>query len=151
MTDPQKMIEGLQRLKTANWFPALNADFDALIHKYAHPMRPILEKVPGETWADKARAIGVSRQNLYVWMDERFRPSPEQADSIAKLTGIPAAHIRANGYQETHNDTGRKSKKTAPRMAKAAVGAPGRSHRPRLPRPKRQAGAGGPRTRTQRS
>ena len=55
--------------------PALARDLRAVAHKLRYPMADILAKVPGDTLAERARKIGVSRQTMYVWAQERFRPS----------------------------------------------------------------------------
>ena len=97
--------------------PALAVDLMAVWHKFRYPMAAILAKVPGDTLAARARAIGVSRQTMYVWAQERFRPSSVQAAIIAKLTGVPTAQI--SDYQEGKNDgAGKSPRKTAARMAK---------------------------------
>lgn len=85
-----------QALKTAIKLAPLAAlanDVRAVMHKSRYPMAEILAKVPGDSLAARARAIGVSRQTMYVWAQERFRPSGEQAAIIAKLTGVPLAQI----------------------------------------------------------
>src|SRR5580698_11322773 len=81
--------------------PALANDLRAVAHKLRHPMAAILAKVPGDTLAERARKIGVSRQTMYVWAAEKFRPSTEQATIIADLTGVPIDDIR--DYQEGNN------------------------------------------------
>ena len=55
--------------------PALARDLRAVAHKLRYPLADILAKVPGDTLAERARKIGVSRQTMYVWAQERFRPS----------------------------------------------------------------------------
>ena len=57
------------------------------------PMSYILNKVPGETIMEKAEAVGVSRQTYYYWIHGRSRPSPQQAERLAELTGVPMADI----------------------------------------------------------
>jgi hypothetical protein len=44
---------------------ALKRELQAVAHKLRYPMADILAKVPGESVADRARQIGVSRQTLY--------------------------------------------------------------------------------------
>ena len=58
---------------------ALAVDLRAVAHKLRYPMADILAKVPGDTLAERARNIGVSRQTMYVWAQERFRPGGAQA------------------------------------------------------------------------
>jgi DNA-binding XRE family transcriptional regulator len=102
--------------------PALATDLRAVEHKLNHPMADILAKVPGDTLAARARAVGVSRQTMYVWAQERFRPSTEQARIIAELTGVPIDEIRE--YQEGNDDRSngarKPARKTRPRLAKAS-------------------------------
>ena len=102
--------------------PALAMDLRAVAHKFLHPMADILAKVPGDTLAARARAVGVSRQTMYVWAQERFRPSTEQARIIADLTGVPIDEIRE--YQESnydrYNGAGKPARKKVARLAKAS-------------------------------
>jgi DNA-binding XRE family transcriptional regulator len=58
------------------------------------PMSEIMAKVPGATVVEKAAEIGVSRQTCYYWLQGRSRPSLEQAERIAELTGISVHDIR---------------------------------------------------------
>jgi DNA-binding XRE family transcriptional regulator len=100
--------------------PALANDLLAVDHKVRHRMADILDKVPGDTLAARARAIGVSRQTMYVWAQERFRPSVDQARIIAELTGVPIEHIR--DYQEGKDGgdgIGKTPRKARARLAKA--------------------------------
>lgn len=83
-------------------------DFLAAAHKLRFPMEEILAKVPGESLSDRARKVGVSRQTMYVWAAERFRPTTRQAKRISKLTGVPVAQIVDDGFEEP---TQRKPKK----------------------------------------
>jgi DNA-binding XRE family transcriptional regulator len=107
--------------------PAIASDLRAVAHKLRHPMADILAKVPGDTLAERARKVGVSRQTMYVWAAEKFRPSTEQARIIANLTGVPVDDIR--DYQEGNNGgtagtgnggAGKTARKTRPRVAKAS-------------------------------
>ena len=102
--------------------PALANDLRAVEHKLNHPMADILAKVPGDTLAERARQIGVSRQTMYVWAQERFRPSNDQAAIIAKLTGVPIAQIMAyqEGKDDSTNGARKPARKTRPRLAKAS-------------------------------
>jgi DNA-binding XRE family transcriptional regulator len=102
--------------------PAFERDLMIVVHKLRHPMAAILARVPGDTLAERARRIGVSRQTMYVWAQERFRPSSLQARIISNLTGVPVAQIAE--YQEGKNETrdngaGKPARKTAARVAKA--------------------------------
>jgi DNA-binding XRE family transcriptional regulator len=107
--------------------PALARDLRAVAHKLRYPLADILAKVPGDTLAERARTIGVSRQTMYVWAQERFRPSSQQAAIIAKLTGVPAEQIVE--YQEDKHETrangaGKTPRKTRGRVAKASRSLP---------------------------
>jgi DNA-binding XRE family transcriptional regulator len=115
--------------------PALATDLLAVAHKLRHPMAEILSRVPGDSLAARARAIGVSRQTMYVWAAEKFRPSTDQARIIADLTGEPIEHIRE--YQEGDNGTdgaGKPHRKTRPRLAKASRSLPSGAARMRAKR-----------------
>jgi DNA-binding XRE family transcriptional regulator len=99
--------------------PAIERDLLAVAHKLRYPMAAILAKVPGDTLAERARNIGVSRQTMYVWAQERFRPGSAQAAIIAKLTGIPIEQI--GDYQEgKHDGSGKAPRKARGRVAKAS-------------------------------
>jgi DNA-binding XRE family transcriptional regulator len=106
--------------------PALASDLRAVAHKFLHPMAAILAKVPGDTLAARARAIGVSRQTMYVWAQEKFRPSTDQATIIADLTGVPIDEIRdyQEGKDDGTNGARKPARKTRPRLAKASRSLP---------------------------
>ena len=116
--------------------PALASDLMAVAHKLRYPMAAILAKVPGDTLAERARQIGVSRQTMYVWAQERFRPSTEQAAIIAKLTGVPIEQIREyqEGKDDGSNGAGKAPRKTRPRLAKAIRSLPAGAARLRAKR-----------------
>lgn len=68
------------------------------IRMILHPtmdIREILALVPGDTVTDRAKAIGISRQALYRWMESGTRPNNETARRLAALTGISEDVIRA--------------------------------------------------------
>jgi DNA-binding XRE family transcriptional regulator len=107
--------------------PAFERDLLAVDHKRRYPMAKILAQVPGDTLAERARQIGVSRQTMYVWAQEKFRPSSGQAAIIAKLTGVPAEQI--GEYQEDKHETrangaGKTPRKTRGRVAKTSRSLP---------------------------
>jgi DNA-binding XRE family transcriptional regulator len=116
--------------------PGLAIDVLAVMHKARYPMADILAKVPGDSLAARARAIGVARQTMYVWAQERFRPSREQAAIIAELTGVPVEQI--GEYQEGKYDgvgsVGKPPRKKAVRVAKDGEGVPRRAKRARAER-----------------
>jgi DNA-binding XRE family transcriptional regulator len=116
--------------------PAIASDLRAVAHKLRHPMADILAKVPGDTLAARARAIGVSRQTMYVWAQEKFRPSTEQATIIADLTGVPIDEIRdyQEGKDDGANGAGKTPRKTRVRMAKASRSLPAGAARLRAKR-----------------
>ena len=116
--------------------PAIATDLRAVAHKLRHPMADILAKVPGDTLAARARAIGVSRQTMYVWAQEKFRPSTEQATIIANLTGVPVDDIRdyQEGKDDGTNGAGKPARKTRPRLAKASRSLPSGAARLRAKR-----------------
>jgi DNA-binding XRE family transcriptional regulator len=116
--------------------PALANDLRAVEHKLNHPMAAILAKVPGDTLAARARAIGVSRQTMYVWAQEKFRPSTDQARIIADLTGVPIDDIRdyQEGKDDGTNGAGKPARKTRPRLAKASRSLPAGAARVRAKR-----------------
>jgi DNA-binding XRE family transcriptional regulator len=115
--------------------PALARDLRAVAHKLRYPLADILAKVPGDTLAERARKIGVSRQTMYVWAQERFRPSHAQASIIAELTGIPVEQI--GEYQEGKdggNGAGKTPRKEIKRVAKAGRSVPAGAARVRAKR-----------------
>ena len=59
------------------------------------PMSYILSRVPGKTIVERAETVGVSRQAFYHWLHGRSRPSLQQAEKLAELTGIPLGDITA--------------------------------------------------------
>lgn len=97
---------------------ALQRDIRMVVHKATYPMRDILAKVPGDSLTDRAKKLGVSRQTMYVWASEKFRPTRVQAKRVAKVTGVPIEHILDDGF-EVHDDTGRKARKKTARVATA--------------------------------
>jgi DNA-binding XRE family transcriptional regulator len=117
--------------------PALARDLRAVAHKLRYPLADILAKVPGDTLAERARRIGVSRQTMYVWAQERFRPSSQQAAIIAELTGVPAEQIAEyqEGKNETRDNGARKpARKKVARLAKASRSLSGSAARLRAKR-----------------
>jgi DNA-binding XRE family transcriptional regulator len=129
-------LHELARATQAAPLNALANDLMAVAHKARYPMAAILAKVPGDTLAERARQIGVSRQTMYVWAQERFRPSADQAAIIAKLTGVPVEQIR--DYQESNNGgtdgAGKTPRKTRTRLAKASRSLPAGAARLRAKR-----------------
>jgi hypothetical protein len=54
------------------------------------PMKLVLDKVPGDTVRERAKAVGVSRATWYCWYSGEVRPNKVQAARLQKLTGIKA-------------------------------------------------------------
>jgi DNA-binding XRE family transcriptional regulator len=97
--------------------PPLQRELRMVVHKVRYPMAEILTKVPGDNLTERAKTLKVSRQTMYVWAREKFRPTKIQAKRIAKVTGVPIEHILNDGFEAGH-DAGRKARKKAPRVAK---------------------------------
>lgn len=117
METHSELITQLNTLLSAGVPLSLQREIRMVIHKISYPMAEILAKVPGGSLTDRAKKIGVSRQTMYVWASEKFRPTRVQAKRIAKVTGVPIEQIVDDGF-EVGNDTGRKARKTAARVAK---------------------------------
>lgn len=116
MDTNSELISTLNTLSAGLPLP-LQRDLRMVIHKATYPMRDILAKVPGESLTDRAKKLGVSRQTMYVWASEKFRPTRVQAKRLAKATGVPIEHILDDGF-EVGDDTGRKARKKTARVAK---------------------------------
>jgi DNA-binding XRE family transcriptional regulator len=129
MDNNAELITTLNALSAGLPLP-LQREVRMVVHKASYPMRDILAKVPGDSLTDRAKALKVSRQTMYVWASEKFRPTKVQAKRIAKVTGVPIEHILDDGFE---NDTGRKARKKAPRVAKGrkASAKPDRGAAPR--------------------
>ena len=95
----------------------LQREVNMAVHKITYPMAEILAKVPGDSLTERAKKLGVSRQTMYVWASEKFRPTRVQAKRIAKVTGVPIEHILDDGF-EAGNDARRKVRKKATRVAR---------------------------------
>jgi hypothetical protein len=65
-----------------------------LAHLQALPMSVILEKVPGNTVAQQAASVGVSRQTFYYWLTGVTRPNDIQARKLKRITGYECDVIR---------------------------------------------------------
>lgn len=91
----------------------LMRELGMVLHKISHPMAEILDKIPGGV-TGQAGKIGVSRQTVYVWRSERFRPTLKQAKRIARVTGVPVEHILEDGFEQKPR---RKARKKVARVA----------------------------------
>lgn len=60
----------------------------------AVPMSDIIGKMPGQSLAAKARALGVTRQTIHAWVNGAWRPDLEMAKKLEKLTGFSVSAIR---------------------------------------------------------
>ncbi|HEX3524863.1 MAG TPA: hypothetical protein VHT52_22595 [Stellaceae bacterium] len=118
MLDHQTTIDNLDSIIGTLSLATLKRELQAVAHKLRYPMADILAKVPGDTLSDRARRIGVSRQTLYVWAEEKFRPTLKQARMIAKLSGVPVEQIVDDGFVEGWDDA---RKKIAAKAAKVAA------------------------------
>lgn len=115
------VIEQLEKFAGRFPEPAIRHSIMQTVHVLRYPMKEILLKVPGETLKDRAERIGVSRQTMYVWMHERFRPSAEQAAIISDLSGVPVWQIR-DLQVDDGEDVGTTSPKARKRLAKDGKG-----------------------------
>jgi DNA-binding XRE family transcriptional regulator len=118
MLDRETTIVNLDSIIGQLTLASLKRELQAVAHKLRYPMADILAQVPGATLSERARKIGVSRQTMYVWADEKFRPTPRQAKTIAKLTGVPVEQIVDDGFVEGWDDA---RKATAKKAAKVAA------------------------------
>jgi DNA-binding XRE family transcriptional regulator len=57
------------------------------------PIIDVLDKVPGSTWAEKGKRIGVARQVVWMWATGRTRPSWRNCERLERITGIKAEDI----------------------------------------------------------
>jgi DNA-binding XRE family transcriptional regulator len=118
MLDRQTTISALDNIiATPGLAPAVKRELQATAHKLRYPMSDILAKVYSDTLTERARRIGVSRQTLYVWADEKFRPTLRQAKVISKLTDVPVEHIVDDGFVEGWSDARKKAAKKTAKVA----------------------------------
>lgn len=120
------VLQELEKMADRMPQPAIRHSILQAAHVLRYPMRDILAKIPGDTLKDRAEAIGVSRQTMYVWMHERFRPGADQAAIISKLTGTPVWQIRDLQEGDDGDDVGTASPKAGGRVAKDGAGVPAR-------------------------
>lgn len=118
------VLQELEKMADRMPQPAIRHSILQAAHVLRYPMRDILAKIPGDTLKDRAEAIGVSRQTMYVWMHERFRPGADQAAIISKLTGTPVWQIRDLQESDDGDDVGTASPKARARVAGDVEGVP---------------------------
>jgi DNA-binding XRE family transcriptional regulator len=128
-------VESLDAIIGRLTLAPLKRELQAVAHKLRYPMADILAKVPGDNVSARARKIGVSRQTLYVWAEERFRPTARQARIIAKLTGVPIEQIVDDGFVEGWSDARKKTAKKAAKVAARGDKKTGRAKRGASPGP----------------
>lgn len=116
------LIQELEKMADRMPQAAIKLRISRTAHVLRYPMKDILAKVPGDTLKERAEAIGVSRQTMYVWLREKYRPAADQADTISELTGIPVWQIR--DLEDEDDDAGTASPKARGRMAKDGKGVP---------------------------
>ena len=81
----QKLVASLIKLSDDK---GLNLRAMQILDRMKLPMREVLNKVPGGTVIDKAKAIGISRQTYYAWARGVSRPNISQSKRLAELTGL---------------------------------------------------------------
>lgn len=110
------------------------------IHILRYPMKDILDKIPGQTLKERAEAVGVSRQTMYVWANECFRPQVELATRISNLTGVPVWQIRDLPMRIEDDDARTASPEASGRVAKDGDSVPSGKRRKAAPRLLRAGG-----------
>src|SRR6516164_4387841 len=114
----------------------------SVIDRIRMPMSEILALVPGESAAARSRAIGISRQTYYAWVREENRPLTDQAEHLARITGVPANLISARSYLESANDAGGEVAEAPARVAQDGADVPRRGKRVRREGDRRPPGRG---------
>ena len=56
------------------------------------PMGKVIERIPGATLREKAKALGLSHNTLWYWAKGR-RPPRKHAERLAKITGYSVRQI----------------------------------------------------------
>ena len=93
-----KALTALRRTKPEPGVLAMMANIENMLRT---PMVTILKKVPGNSLAQKAALIGVSRQTLYAWTHNGSRPNIVQSKRLAELTGLDADFIRGRKTRQS--------------------------------------------------
>lgn len=106
--------------------PGIRHSVMQTVHILRYPMKEILAKIPGETIKERAEAIGVSRQTMYVWANECFRPQVELATRISNLTGVPVWQIRDLPLRIDNDEFGEAGAEAGGRVAQDGDGVPSR-------------------------
>jgi hypothetical protein len=90
-----KAIRKLDEILAFGWDPyTVNVADHLRMALGLMPMPAVLDKVPGKTVGEKAKAVGISRATWYVWCGGEVRPNRVQAARLQKLTGIKAEKIQ---------------------------------------------------------
>jgi plasmid maintenance system antidote protein VapI len=98
----QRALKAVERLMKAAPTGSVNR-FATRMHRRltsqlaALPMSEVVNKVPGTSFAAKARNLGVTRQTVYAWVNGDWRPDDEMAKKLETLTGFSADAIRGRG------------------------------------------------------
>lgn len=94
----ERALKLAERLIKASPDPSISRRATRLVARLnAIPMSVILEKVrPGDPVAAKVKAIGVSRQTYYYWLQGETRPNKKQAKRLAQLTDFSFEQIRGH-------------------------------------------------------
>lgn len=101
---------------TAGQPASIKRELGMVMHKVRYPMSDILAKTKIGSITDMAKKLKVSRQTIYVWTSERYRPTKVQAKRISKLTGVPVENIIDDGF-EVKRDARRKAAQKAAKLA----------------------------------
>lgn len=86
----QRVTNGVRRLQ-ALAVARLQKRIELIV---ALPMATVLDKLPSETVAGRARLLGITRQAYYDWLNEKTRPNHIQAAKLSELTGYSVQQIR---------------------------------------------------------
>jgi predicted transcriptional regulator len=72
----------------------------AMRNRMRVPMKDILEKIEGDSFAAKAKLIGITRQTVYSYLQGIARPSGRVARRVAELSGFSVDAVRGRGHAE---------------------------------------------------
>ena len=80
-TEDRRLLKELAKSADAH----IAARAEKLLLRTRLPMHLVIDKVPGETLEQKAKAIGVTRQTLWYWQTGVTRPNKRWAKRLAAL------------------------------------------------------------------